>query len=115
MYSTINVTYLEEVCGGSEEIIKEMVSIFLEQIPEFFGEMSNLLRTEKYHDLGLLAHKAKSSVAIMGMDYLAGKLKELELIAKAGENIPSYEDYLKDFKIETDKALEELNTYIKNI
>lgn len=113
--NTINVTYLEEVCGGSKEIIKEMVDIFIEQVPEFYSEMRSLLDDKKYQDLGLLAHKAKSSVAIIGMDYLARKLKELELIAKEGEKVETYEDYLSEFKSETGKAVKELNTYLNNI
>lgn len=113
--NTINVTYLEEVCGGSKEIIREMVDIFLGQVPEFYSEMKILLDDKKYHDLGLLAHKAKSSVAIMGMNYLASKLKELEIIAKAGEKVETYEEYLIDFKSETGKAVEELNAYLNNM
>jgi HPt (histidine-containing phosphotransfer) domain-containing protein len=112
--NTINVTYLEEVCGGSKEIIREMVDIFLEQVPQFYSEMRNLVDDKKYHDLGLLAHKAKSSIAIMGMDYLARRLKELELIAKAGEKVEIYEEYLIEFKSETGKAVEELNAYLNN-
>ena len=112
---TVNVTYLEEVCGGSEEVIKEMVDIFLEQVPEFYNEMQGLLREKKYHDLGMLAHKAKSSVAIMGMDHLALRLKELELSAKSEEKVDEYNNYLAEFKTETDKAIAELKVYLNNL
>jgi HPt (histidine-containing phosphotransfer) domain-containing protein len=109
--STINVKYIEEVCGGSKEIIREMVDIFIEQIPEFYSEMQALYNDKKYHELGLLAHKAKSSVAIMGMESLAGKLKELELEAKAGENTGEYLNYIQAFFDETEKAIRELKEY----
>lgn len=112
---TVNVTYLEEVCGGSKEVIREMVDIFLEQIPEFYSEMKTLLDNKQYYDLGLLAHKAKSSVAIMGMDKLALRLKELELIAKAGDKTVKYNIYVEEFYSETEKAVEELNSYINNM
>lgn len=109
--NTIDVKYLEEVCGGSKEIIREMVDIFIEQIPEFYSEMQSLYNDGKYHELGLLAHKAKSSVAIMGMDSLAGKLKELELQAKAGEKTGEYINYIQAFFDETQNALRELEEY----
>jgi HPt (histidine-containing phosphotransfer) domain-containing protein len=109
--NTVNVTYLEEVCGGSKEIIREMVDIFIGQVPEFYSEMQSLYNDGKYHELGLMAHKAKSSVAIMGMDSLAGKLKELELLAKAGENTGEYSNYIHEFHIETEKAIRELEEY----
>lgn len=111
----INVAYIEEVCGGSKEIILEMIDIFRQQVPEFNREMSNLLNHKRYYDLGLLAHKAKSSVAIMGMEDMAVKLKELELKAKAEEEIESYQGYINDFKEQTGIAMEDLDEYIKSL
>ncbi len=111
----INVDYIEEVCGGSKEIIKEMVDIFRQQIPEFCNEMKSLLDSGQNYNLGLLAHKAKSSVAIMGMQDLADKLKELEHKAKKGEEAESYSEYIEAFKRDTSLALKELDDYIKNI
>lgn len=113
--NTVNVTYLEEVCGDSKEVIREMVDIFIEQVPEFYSEMQSLYNDSKYHDLGLLAHKAKSSVAIMGMDSLALKLKEFELIAKAGEKTEQYITYIDEFHSETEKAIKELKDYINKM
>lgn len=111
----INVSYIEEVCGGSKEIIIEMINIFLQQIPEFHEEMKTLYKSGKYHDLGLLAHKAKSSVAIMGMQNLADKLKELELKAKSEEDIESYSEYIDYYDKDTKLALNELKDYINSI
>ena len=39
--------------------------------------MKSLLAEKNYNSLGLLAHKAKSSVAIMGMNDLADMLKNI--------------------------------------
>ncbi|MEZ5012537.1 MAG: Hpt domain-containing protein [Bacteroidales bacterium] len=55
----INVSYLEEVCGGDKEIITEMVNIFRDQIPEFIEGMRSHYEKEEFPELGLLAHKAK--------------------------------------------------------
>jgi len=111
----VDVSYLEEVCGGSKEIVSEMISIFEDQVAEFYSEMSKLLLEKKYNDLGLLAHKAKSSIAIMGMQELAQKLKDLELTAKDEVEIEKYPGYLSDFKIQTDIAITELNIYLNGL
>ncbi|MEE4116805.1 MAG: Hpt domain-containing protein [Marinilabiliaceae bacterium] len=111
----INVAYIEEVCGGSREIIIEMIDIFRQQVPEFCNEMTDLLEHKKYYDLGLLAHKAKSSVAIMGMENMARKLKELEIKAKAGEDTESYPQYIDDFNEACKIALKDLDEYIKSL
>lgn len=92
-----DLSYLESMSMGSQEMINEMIQIFLDQIPEFTDGLKDLLAKEDYVALGALAHKAKSSVAVMGMDDLAGKLKDLELRAKASQDIESYPALVNDF------------------
>lgn len=111
----INVSYLEEVCGGDKEIITEMINIFRDQIPEFTEEMRLHLEKGNFIELGLIAHKAKSSIAIMGMEDLALKLKELELKSKAGEERERYSWYINNFVEQTGQALEEIEEYLKGL
>ena len=111
----INVTYIEEICAGSSEIIFEMIDIFKSQVSEFSVEMNNLLKKGMHYELGLLAHKSKSSVAIMGMEKLAAMLKELESKAKAGTDPDSYADYISEFESQTRQAIEELDLYVKTL
>ncbi len=66
-YKFINMEYLDSVSGGDTSIINEIVVLFKEQSVEIYDEMKSLLESKNYISLGLLAHKAKSSVAIMGM------------------------------------------------
>jgi HPt (histidine-containing phosphotransfer) domain-containing protein len=108
----INLSYVKDVCGNDREIIAEMISIFRSQIPEFVGEMRSLLKNSQYNDLGLLAHKAKSSVAIMGMEDLAVELKRFELKARAGEDPDSYAGFIDRFERDTSVALRELDEYL---
>ena len=64
--------------------------------------------------LGLLAHKAKSSVSIMGMDELAVMLKTFELQAKEERESHMYESYITRFKSETLAAITELEDLVSN-
>lgn len=114
-YKFIKTEYIESVSGGDNEIILELVSMFREQVGEISLEMRNLLNKNDYHTLGLLAHKAKSSVAIMGMTELATMLKTFELQAKDGQERDKYEMYISRFEQETMGAVEELENYISNI
>ena len=111
----VNVTYIEEVCGGEKEIIIEMINIFIEQVPELASEMESLYNEGKFFDLGLIAHKAKSSVAIMGMEELAGILKDLEMKAKGEVEKDLYKGYISEFRSQTIEAIEELRLYIKEL
>ena len=96
-YTTFKPEYLVNITGGDVEIMKEIADIFINQIPEFLTGMNELLSQEKYYELGLLAHKAKGSVTVMGMDDTAKDLKEFELLAKAGDQIEKYEGFVKKF------------------
>ena len=73
-YRYINTEYLEMVTGSDKSITEEIIGIFRQQIVEFGDKMKSLYESRSYAELGQLAHKAKSSVAIMGMENLAGKI-----------------------------------------
>jgi HPt (histidine-containing phosphotransfer) domain-containing protein len=113
-YKFINIDYLNTVSGGDPDIISEIVVMFKEQSIEIYNEMKSHLLEKKYLLLGALAHKAKSSVLIMGMNDLALMLKTLELQAKDGKESEQYESYIERFKIETDAAVAELEDVVKN-
>jgi HPt (histidine-containing phosphotransfer) domain-containing protein len=113
-YKFINMEYLDSVSGGDTGIISEIVVIFKEQSAEIYTEMRSYLAEKNYTALGLLAHKAKSSVAIMGMDEMAQMLKTFELQAKEGIEPQLYEEYLERFKKDTEGAISELNDLISN-
>jgi HPt (histidine-containing phosphotransfer) domain-containing protein len=113
-FEYIKTDYLEMVAGGDPELMKELIGMFRDQVAEFITEMNLLFHEKNYHALGNLAHKAKSSVAIMGMDSLAIMLKNFELQAKDGKNSEKYESYISRFEHDTKEALKELATLIKN-
>jgi HPt (histidine-containing phosphotransfer) domain-containing protein len=113
-YKFINTEYLEMVAGSDSDLLKELISMFRDQVSEFNSEMKILLSEKNYHALGNLAHKAKSSVAIMGMDSLANMLKNFELQAREDKNTDRYQSYIVRFESDTKSALEELDTLINN-
>jgi len=114
VYKFINIEYLDSVSGGDPEIINEIVVMFKDQSIEIYNEMQSHLAEKKYSLLGSLAHKAKSSVLIMGMNDLGLMLKTLELQANDGIGSELYESHIKRFKVETDAAVMELEDLVSN-
>lgn len=110
-----DLTYLKNMSGGSSDIIKEMISIFVEQTQEYITDMQRLLDEKNYIALGKLAHKAKSSVAIMGMNDLAADLKTLELKSKDAQDVQTYPDIVNKFIMLSKQAIDELNETIKTL
>ena len=111
-YKFINTEYLQSISGGDHEITLELVNMFREQSGEIYNEMKSKLSDRNFIFLGQLAHKAKSSAAIMGMNELATMLKTFELQAKEGKESELYESYISKFKSDTDAALIELEDFL---
>ncbi len=111
-YTTFNPDYLVNITGGDMATMEEIAGIFVNQIPEFLKEMKLLLVQEKYLELGLLAHKAKGSVSVMGMEETSKMLKDFELFAKAGEHMERYVDFIARFEEDTAVVIAEMTDYI---
>jgi HPt (histidine-containing phosphotransfer) domain-containing protein len=114
-YKFINTDYLNSVSGGDPDISREIISMFREQSVEIHNEMVLNFSAKNYQYLGQLAHKAKSSVAIMGINELAAMLKTFELQAKNGSESELYESYILRFKSDTDAAVIELEDYLTKL
>ena len=108
-----DLSYLKTMSDGDERFIKEMIDIFTEQIGQFKIEMPELHSKGELILLSKLAHKAKSSVAVMGMTREADLLKDLENNAKDGLKPETYKETIDTFICNSEKAIEELSTFPK--
>jgi HPt (histidine-containing phosphotransfer) domain-containing protein len=98
---------------GNNDLILEIIDIFVVQVEEFWVEMQDLNDKKDYDSLGKLAHKAKTSVAIMGMDTMSKKLKELEIWCQEEKNPEFYQEIISNFKSECLIVIKELIEYKK--
>jgi HPt (histidine-containing phosphotransfer) domain-containing protein len=83
----IDLSYLREMSGNNKDIMIEMVEIFIEQNPEFTEGISSYFENRQWTKLGAIAHKAKSSVRIMGMDELGDCLEKIEHYSKGNQKV----------------------------
>lgn len=110
-----DLTYLKEITGGENEIVKEMIEMFLDQVQEFKANMNSYLNSGNWIELGKEAHKAKSSVLIVGMEDLGKNLKKLQLLTEENKEIETYPDYVKMFEEQCDAAKIELQAELDKI
>ena len=110
-----DLSYLKQVSGGEPGFMKEMIRIFTEQVPEFISNMEKHLDDKNYIDLGREAHKAKSSVIIVGMNKLGDKMKELQVLTEKNEGVETYPEFVSEFKSLCLSAVEELTVYSNEI
>ncbi len=73
-----DLTYLTDMSGGDPDVMKEVLNIYLEQIPEFISEYNAALHEKDFKRIASISHKAKTSVAIAGFNTLREELIRLE-------------------------------------
>ncbi len=103
-----DLTYLKSLASDDESFIRDMINIFKEQFEEYAQEMPEMLKKTDFSNLSKMAHKAKSSVAVMGMSAVAEMLQKLEIHAKIGEQSDVYGEIIQNFLDQTRLAIEEL-------
>lgn len=104
-FKQIDLSYLNSIADNDQEIVKELIEIFIDQLPEFTIGLGEAFKKHDWATIASLAHKAKSSVVSMGMTDLGNaELKNLELLAKH-----------RRIKELTDKKLPEDNKELTNL
>lgn len=76
--ATVNLDYLREFSGGSKAFEVEMIQLLLQQIPENIQQILQAKETEDLAAVSQIAHKIKSSVAMLGSPELIPLLNEIE-------------------------------------
>jgi HPt (histidine-containing phosphotransfer) domain-containing protein len=105
-----DLNYLKTMSGGDSAFIREMINLFREQIIEYKIIMPELLQNKDYDGLSKIAHKGKSSVAVMGMTQVADLLKELEIITHDQRDVEKYEPLITHFLEQSELAITELES-----
>jgi HPt (histidine-containing phosphotransfer) domain-containing protein len=108
----IDFNHLDGIVNGDENFKKELIGIFLEQIPDFIKNMRIFLEKENSEKLAREAHTAKSSAMIFGMTNTGKLLKEIQLLAenkKTEEIIPLMEQVESEFESANVQLIEYLN------
>ena len=113
-FTFINLEYLNEV-SANVEFKKKIFNMFKKEVEDIEKKMITALKSNNTKELADLAHKAKSSVSILGMKAVAGEMKKLELDIINNLEINSYEKRVYDFLDSCKKAIEEINIIEKRL
>ncbi len=87
-----NLRYLSDTMGGKKHLIKEIMDVFLKQIPEELQAINEAIAKEDFTIIKSFAHTMKSSVSIMGISVLTPVLQEMEDLGGKQESPDNYRD-----------------------
>ncbi len=107
-FKYVDLSYLESIGEGDNKFKNELVEIFRNQIPIFIKQLTENLNNKNYDEIGAIAHKAKSSVAMLGITELINDMEKLEMDTKANKNIESYPKLVQRFVEISNKVLLEI-------
>ena len=88
----IDLSYLEDIAGGSNEFIIEMIDMFLEQTPAYCIEIKQGIQDKDWKKVSDLAHKIKPTLAFMGSHAAKETMATIEMDARNLVNLDSIGD-----------------------
>ena len=81
-----NLDYLQQVFQGNDAMVHRILDSFEEQVPGYLDEMEARWSRGEWRDLHPLAHKARSSISMLGMQSLLDDIVHIERTSRSGEN-----------------------------
>lgn len=82
-----DLSYLNQIFQGNKEMISNIITLFLDQVPGYIDEMKACVERDDLLSLHPLAHKAKSSIAILGIKTMETKILKIEFDSKNQQNL----------------------------
>ncbi|MEO1049734.1 MAG: Hpt domain-containing protein [Bacteroidota bacterium] len=79
--SVVDISYLKQVSGGDTSLMMDMIDLFLGQTPLQISQMYQCVDDENWQALNRIAHKAKSSFGVMGVESIVEDIKHVEIWA----------------------------------
>jgi HPt (histidine-containing phosphotransfer) domain-containing protein len=111
---SVNLDYLDDISGGDRNFKKELIVIFLKQIPDFIRNLHRFLIDDETENLAKEAHTAKSSVLIFMMEETGKNLKKIQLLAENNQKEEIF-PLILDVQNDLEKASEELNIHLNEL
>ena len=110
----LNLSQINEITSEDPGFKKELIGIFLSQIPEFLKNMKLFFSEQNLEGLARESHTAKSSVLIFGMENTGMLLKQIQNLAEK-ENANEIPSLLKQVETDLIEAFSQLDETIKNL
>ena len=106
----LDLSYLNEISGGNISFVKEMLELFINTTSIEVNEFDNNLAHGNFEAIGLLAHKMKAPIQMIGVSDLLEKIRSLEINCKNGTNLDKIPNLINEVKL----AINELSSDIKS-
>ncbi len=108
-----SLAYLQDVSGGNEEFIKQMISLFLEITPPQIQELKEGIDTIDFEGIGKVAHGMKPSIIQMKIKSGESLIKQIETESKQANDIEALSQYILELENTLEKVFIQLENELK--
>jgi HPt (histidine-containing phosphotransfer) domain-containing protein len=93
----VDFSYIEELSGGKQEFINQVLTIFMDNTPPGLKELEALVSSgKKWEAISKQSHFLKSSVGIVKVRGVHELLQKIETLAKEKRNMDEIKAYLEE-------------------
>jgi hypothetical protein len=100
-----DLSYLREMTGGDEAFIKEIITIFLDEVPGMLVSMKENANSGNHDKLKFVTHKLITQLTYVG---ILSAISDVKIINKESKD-------LKDLNERVDKVINIVNNSIDNL
>ena len=103
-----NLDYLQQVFQGNEAMVHRILDSFEAQVPGYLNEMDSRWRNGDWQNIHPIAHKARSSISMLGMKPLLEDVLQIEITSRSGLHEGDIGARLKTARVSLELALDAL-------
>lgn len=104
----VNLDFLVSSMSGKNDVILEIIDIFLHDFPEDLAALKAVVEEVDYSFIKRYAHKMRSTVSVMGISDLETILIEMEGLSKAEKDIERIKQLYQTLNDKSKQAMEEV-------
>jgi len=108
-----DLSYLNQIFQGNREMINNIISLFIQQVPDYINEMEECVRKNEPLSLHPLAHKAKSSISMLGIKDMETDILQIEQDSKHLRNLDKLPALVANMKQNYSMVFIQLKEYLE--
>ncbi len=101
----IDLSYLEDITGGDKEMMLEMLTLFIEDIPVQVELIRIAVEEKNMKALSTESHKLKPALQYVGFNEMYELVKKLEVVGKSGGTPEQAEKLMRALTQQTKESL----------
>lgn len=110
-----DLSYLQDIAMGDQEIVIETTEAFLDDAPQLLDQIHSHFANQEWEKLHKQAHKIKPSLQYMGMNRAWELIKDIEEQAKTENISDDLEGKIEEFDDLCSRGMNELSSKIEQL